>query len=62
MVIYKTPDGFSNMIMNSDGETLTYNDISKRIAKNRGIEKMSSQAVGGANNVDIYNFFGSLDD
>lgn len=119
--IYKTPDGFSNMIMNSDGEnltglwfegsrdsskhitsceeknleifkeaskwldiyfsgknpsfipkykianltpfrkevidvmnsikygeTLTYNDISKRIAKNRGIEKMSSQAVGGA--------------
>lgn len=30
------------------GETLTYNDISKIIAKKRGIEKMSSQAVGGA--------------
>ena len=27
---------------------LTYNDISKIIAKNRNIEKMSSQAVGGA--------------
>ncbi len=37
-------------IMNSIpyGKTLTYNDISKIIAKNRGIEKMSSQAVGGA--------------
>lgn len=30
------------------GEVLTYNDISKRIAKSRGIEKMSAQAVGGA--------------
>lgn len=30
------------------GKTLTYNDISKIIAKNRGIPKMSSQAVGGA--------------
>ena len=30
------------------GETLTYNDISKIIAKNRGIKRMSSQAVGGA--------------
>ena len=30
------------------GETLTYNDISKIIAKKRGIERMSSQAVGGA--------------
>ena len=30
------------------GQTLTYNDISKIIAKNRGIRKMSSQAVGGA--------------
>ena len=30
------------------GNLLTYNDISKIIAKNRGIEKMSSQAVGGA--------------
>lgn len=37
-------------IMNSIrfGETITYNDISKIIAKNRGIKKMSSQAVGGA--------------
>ena len=30
------------------GKLLTYNDISKIIAKNRGIEKMSAQAVGGA--------------
>ena len=30
------------------GKTLTYNDISKTIAKNRGIKRMSSQAVGGA--------------
>ena len=30
------------------GDTLTYNDISKIIAKNRGIKRMSSQAVGGA--------------
>ena len=30
------------------GKTLTYNDISKIIAKNRGIKRMSSQAVGGA--------------
>lgn len=30
------------------GETVTYNDIAKRIAMNRGIEKMSAQAVGGA--------------
>lgn len=37
-------------IMNSIGfgETITYNDISKIIAKNRGIKKMSSQAVGRA--------------
>ena len=37
-------------IMNSIpfGSTLTYHDISKIIAKNRGIERMSSQAVGGA--------------
>lgn len=37
-------------IMNtiSYGKTLTYNDISKIIAKNRGIKKMSAQAVGGA--------------
>lgn len=30
------------------GKTLTYNDISKIIAKKRGLKKMSSQAVGGA--------------
>lgn len=30
------------------GKTITYNDISKIIANNRGINKMSSQAVGGA--------------
>ena len=30
------------------GKTITYNDISKIIAKNRGIKRMSSQAVGGA--------------
>lgn len=30
------------------GKTITYNDISKIIATNRGINKMSSQAVGGA--------------
>lgn len=30
------------------GKTLTYSDISKIIAKNRRLEKMSSQAVGGA--------------
>lgn len=30
------------------GKTLTYNDIAKIIAKRRGIEKMSAQAVGGA--------------
>ena len=37
-------------IMNSIpfGKTLTYNNISKIIAQNRGIKRMSSQAVGGA--------------
>lgn len=37
-------------IMNSIpfGSTLTYQDISKMIAKKRGIKRMSSQAVGGA--------------
>lgn len=37
-------------IMNSIpyGKTMTYNDISKIIAKKRKIKKMSSQAVGGA--------------
>lgn len=37
-------------IMNSIefGETLTYNDIAKIIAKKRGLKRMSDQAVGGA--------------
>lgn len=30
------------------GETLTYGDIAKKIASEKGIEKMSVQAVGGA--------------
>lgn len=30
------------------GETVTYGEIAKIIAKNRGLERMSSQAVGGA--------------
>ena len=30
------------------GETTTYNEIAKEIAKSRGIERMSAQAVGGA--------------
>lgn len=30
------------------GKTLTYGEISKKIEDNRGIKKMSSQAVGGA--------------
>ena len=30
------------------GKTVTYNDIAKEIAQNRGIEKMSAQAVGSA--------------
>lgn len=30
------------------GQTVTYNDISKAIAKKRGIKQMSAQAVGGA--------------
>lgn len=30
------------------GKTITYNDISKIIAKTRNIDRMSSQAVGGA--------------
>lgn len=30
------------------GECITYGDIAKKIAKKRGKEKMSSQAVGGA--------------
>lgn len=30
------------------GETITYNDIAKKIAHKRNIKKMSAQAVGGA--------------
>lgn len=30
------------------GKTITYNDIAKEIAKEKGLEKMSAQAVGGA--------------
>lgn len=30
------------------GKTLTYGEIAKRIAKERGLSKMSAQAVGGA--------------
>lgn len=30
------------------GKVITYNDIAKEIAKQKGIEKMSAQAVGGA--------------
>lgn len=30
------------------GEVITYNDIAKEIAKQKGINKMSAQAVGGA--------------
>ena len=30
------------------GEVVTYNDIAKKIAKQKGIKKMSAQAVGGA--------------
>ena len=30
------------------GEVTTYNDIAKKIAKQKGIAKMSAQAVGGA--------------
>lgn len=30
------------------GETVTYGDISKQLAKGAGIERMSAQAVGGA--------------
>lgn len=30
------------------GQLVTYNDIAKKIAQNRGIKKMSAQAVGGA--------------
>jgi len=30
------------------GETMTYGEIAQRLASKRGIDKMSSQAVGGA--------------
>ena len=30
------------------GETLTYGEIAKEIAKTRGLKRMSAQAVGGA--------------
>lgn len=30
------------------GKTMTYGDIAKKLAKKRGIKKMSAQAVGGA--------------
>lgn len=30
------------------GEVITYGDIAKQIARQRGVEKMSAQAVGGA--------------
>lgn len=30
------------------GETVTYGDIAKEIAKRRGLKKMSAQAIGGA--------------
>ena len=30
------------------GEVITYNDIAKQIAKQKGLKKMSAQAVGGA--------------
>lgn len=38
------------------GKTTTYNEIAKKIAKNRGIERMSAQAVGtaiGKNNLNL---------
>ena len=38
------------------GETTTYNEIAKKIAKNRGVERMSAQAVGtavGKNSINL---------
>lgn len=38
------------------GSTTTYNEIAKRIATNRGLERMSAQAVGtavGKNNINL---------
>lgn len=40
----------------SYGTTTTYNEIAKQIAKNRGLERMSAQAVGtavGRNNINL---------
>ena len=36
-----------SMIKIPYGETITYNDIAKTIARKKGIKKMSAQAVGG---------------
>lgn len=30
------------------GETITYGELAKRVAKKRGVAKMSTQAIGGA--------------
>ena len=30
------------------GQTVTYNDIARKIAEKKGLKKMSAQAVGGA--------------
>ena len=30
------------------GQTVTYSDIARRIARRQGVEKISAQAVGGA--------------
>lgn len=38
------------------GSTTTYNEIAKKIAKNRGLERMSAQAVGtaiGKNSINL---------
>lgn len=38
------------------GTTTTYNEIAKRVAKNRGLERMSAQAVGtavGKNSINL---------
>ena len=38
------------------GKTTTYNEIAKKIAKNRGVKRMSAQAVGtavGKNNINL---------
>ena len=38
------------------GETTTYKEIARKIAKNRGIERMSAQAVGtavGKNSINL---------